>query len=197
LAADQESKLKRAELGGQLVEIKSRIRDYDKRIAKVDKALSEAKAARKWLKHLEKMREQLHRNGLPTAVAQAYLRLLEDQINETLRAFDDPFYVEADDNLTFNVFFPDGREMTAQRLSGGEKTVLAIAFRLAVYSLFTENIGLMVLDEPTAGLDERNMENLEQALRNLNEICRNQGLQIVMITHEHGLAHVFDEVLQC
>jgi len=197
LAEDHLAEVELGKVKGQLEEVETRIEDYAARIAKVQVAIEKSKAARKWIKHLEKIRENLHRDGLPTTVAQAYLRLLEDEINETLHAFDDPFYVEADDSLTFNVFFPDGREMPAQRLSGGEKVVLALAFRLAVYSLFTDNIGLMVLDEPTSGLDERNMENLERALQNLNELCKTQGLQIVMITHEKQLAHVFDEVLNC
>ena len=69
---------------------------------------------------------------------------------------------------------------SAGRLSGGEKVLLGISFRVAVNSMFAIDLGLLVLDEPTAGLDKGNLACLHVAFERLRELSRSRGLQIVM-----------------
>ena len=62
-------------------------------------------------------------------------------------------------------------------ISGGEKRLAAIAGILAMES------NILVLDEPTAGLDESGCEALTSILKNLNA----QGKTIILISHDSGL----------
>jgi DNA repair exonuclease SbcCD ATPase subunit len=131
---------------------------------------------------------------LPKIVAQHFLENMVDEINKTLEEFESPFLVKADDNLNFIAHKADGKE-TAARLSGGEKVILALAFRFVVNSLFAGEVGMMVLDEPTAGLDVDNMGNLARVLGQVSQLTRKRGQQLVLITHDRRLEKVFDNII--
>ena len=62
-------------------------------------------------------------------------------------------------------------------ISGGEKRLVAIAGILAMESQ------ILVLDEPTAGLDAFGYENLKTILTNLHE----EGKTIILVSHDNEL----------
>ena len=62
-------------------------------------------------------------------------------------------------------------------ISGGEKRLVAIAGILAMQG------SILVLDEPTAGLDESGCEALTSILKNLNA----EGKTIILISHDSEL----------
>jgi cobalt/nickel transport system ATP-binding protein len=72
----------------------------------------------------------------------------------------------------------EGYEKTApHHLSGGQKKRVAIAGILAMKP------EIMVLDEPTAGLDPQGVTNLTKLLKELND----EGITIIISTHEVDL----------
>ncbi|MDD2620262.1 MAG: ATP-binding cassette domain-containing protein [Syntrophomonadaceae bacterium] len=73
------------------------------------------------------------------------------------------------------------KERSTAKLSGGEKRRLAIAGILAL------NPRYLLLDEPTAGLDQE-MQTL--LLDNLRELHQIRGMTIVMVSHH--LTHILD-----
>ena len=76
----------------------------------------------------------------------------------------------------------DGYEKTApHHLSGGQKKRVAIAGILAMKP------EVMVLDEPTAGLDPQGVENLTKLLKELNE----EGYTIIISTHDVDLVPTY------
>lgn len=138
-----------------------------------------------------------HWSNLPKLVSQKNLELVVADINNNLALFDNPFYVEADEDLNFKVFIPTAGgffQVKAKQLSGGQKVVLAIAFRLAVDKVFGNDVGMLFLDEPTAGLDEDNLNYFHNALTLLSN--HNNGRQIVIITHVQGFSSVYDNVIE-
>ena len=75
-----------------------------------------------------------------------------------------------------------GYEKTApHHLSGGQKKRVAIAGILAMKP------EVMVLDEPTAGLDPQGVENLTKLLKELNE----EGYTIIVSTHDVDLVPTY------
>lgn len=157
--------------------------------------LREKAKIRNLLHIVDEAGEIFHWNNLPKTVAQANMALLVDDINDNLSMFNNPFYVEADHDLTFKVFFPGQPAVKAKQLSGGQKVVLAIAFRAAIDRVFGHNVGMMFLDEPTAGLDADNVEYFHTALQQLAKKV-SSSRQLVVITHVQELSNVFDQLVE-
>lgn len=151
---------------------------------------------REWLAVAETAREAL--KNAPRLVAQRNLKRLETSINELLQVFGVNFVVTvADDGTTnFRAKFIDGRDVPAQRLSIGQKTVLALAFRVAVNAMFAEEIGLLALDEPTASLDAARIRALAPVLEKLRDLSTAKGLQCLLVTHASNLSHLFESTIE-
>lgn len=187
---------RRAEMEGRVASLGRSIADLDAEMLRLRRQQDEAVRLVGCRDHLEDMRSVVHYTALPKLVSAHHLGRLTDEVNTYLQLFESPFRVEVDDKLSFTaVFTQGGRRRPAGRLSGGQKVVLALAFRLSVNNAFAKDLGLLCLDEPTVGLDEANLHSLENALGRLRELARSTGLQVVMVTHERSLAHMFDHVI--
>lgn len=71
-------------------------------------------------------------------------------------------------------------------LSGGERQRVAIARALAA------NPDFLLLDEPTGNIDSKTARELMTLIKDLN---RNQGVTIVMVTHDHNMAEYATRIL--
>ncbi len=172
------------------------IRADEMALVQLEEVERTAAAEQAWADYCNEMRHILHRDNLPRLVAQNYLELMQDEINNLLVRFGSVFSVQADESLSFTATFHDGRKIPAGRLSGGEKVLLALAFRVAVNDIFAKDLGLLILDEPTAGLDEGNLGCLRVAIQRLKELSTARGLQVIMITHERELSKLFDHTIE-
>src|SRR5690606_3364754 len=112
-----------------------------------------------------------------------------------LEMFNSPFQIKADNNLSIFVKKKNTKWFKALRLSGGEKVVLALAIRLAISSLFARELGILVLDEPTAGMDTDNVDYLCDVLSSLGAVLRKEDEQVIMVTHDMRLERAFDDVI--
>lgn len=72
----------------------------------------------------------------------------------------------------------------AQKLSGGEKQRLILGRALAL------QCDVLMLDEPTASLDEKNSE---MVLRNIISFAKERELSLIIITHDLRLANIYSE----
>lgn len=142
-----------------------------------------------------------YRNG-PRVLTRSVMSALTESVNRYLDKFGSPFTVEAaGEGMGFRVRFCDGRPMPetppdASMLSGGQKIALAVAFRFAVYTLFSNKLGLLSLDEPTAYLDDETIARFGDLLQRIAQIARNGSLQVLMATHEASLGPCFDQTIE-
>ena len=89
----------------------------------------------------------------------------------------------------------NGYEHSYQTLSGGEKSALALAYRLALNALvksvsasMQEN--LLILDEPTDGFSKEQLSRMRAVLDELD--CK----QVLLVSHERELEAFADKVLR-
>lgn len=172
------------------------LQSIDADLAKAKLDTEKAKKLTEWRKLAETARAAL--KSAPRLVAKRNLKQLEHAINELLQIFNVNFFVRVstDGTPTFIAEFYDGRRQVAQRLSIGQKTVLALAFRVAVNAMFAEEIGLLALDEPTAALDAIRVRALAPVLEKLRNLSTTKGLQCLLVTHATSLSHLFESTIE-
>src|SRR6266487_2537206 len=99
--------------------------------------------------------------------------------------------VEADSNFT-PIITQSGYSLSVNSLSGGEKTSVALAYRLALNTMLKKVAGmdnaLLILDEPTDGFGKDQLIRLRQVLNELN------SAQIIMVSHERELESFVDKI---
>jgi len=184
-----------AGLEGRMNEIVVSLNNTNRQLASLTTRLERGQKTRNLIDQLTAIREQVfHRTKLPQAVALANLRRMEKSINSELEQFGSPFWAETSSDLSFIVHRPGIPGFPAAKLSGGMKGVLAIAFRTSLTSLFGD-LGMMSLDEPTAGMDVNNVSFLAGALQSYAVKVRGRR-QVILISHNRELIPSFDQVIE-
>lgn len=82
---------------------------------------------------------------------------------------------------------PDQQKRRPAKLSGGQQQRVAIARALANHP------SLILADEPTGNLDS---ETGEQIFQLLQQLCREEQVTIILVTHDQALAQQCDRVLE-
>lgn len=164
-------------------------------IDRVALLIERSQTAVNWLSDLTKVKEFSHKDEFPKLAAQRWLELVSATVNETLAEFDSPFYVETGDDLTFVAVKPSGRREPAERLSGGEKMLLSLSFRFAVNKLLMGDVGIMILDEPTAGVDKANVGHMADIFLKVGAYAKSKGAQLIVITHDESLQRAFNQTV--
>ena len=183
-----------ATIDGQLTEIGKKRDEARKSLEALKAVMKRQKKLRKAAKLLERARDVFHWSALPWQVAQGNLMRMEADINDALGWFGNPFWVAADESLGFTVHIPGRTEKRAEALSGGQKVILAVAFRSGANAVFNTDLGMMFLDEPTSGLDADNLGYFEEALQSLAAQVRGKR-QLIIVTHAANLRSGFDQVI--
>lgn len=110
--------------------------------------------------------------------------LIED--NEIDVRLDEEFAIKVEQN---------GFDIDIKNLSGGEKSSLAIAYRLGLKKIIEDSLkgeqrlNLLILDEPTDGFSNEQIDRLGNILKesNLN--------QIILVSHDEKIESIADRVL--
>lgn len=146
---------------------------------------------------LHALADMFHIKAFPAKVACDIYRKLTEKIRIYLTEFNAPFTVEFVEGGDFFCHFDNGTVQLAARLSGGEKMLLSIAFRLALHSVFAQDDtgGFVMLDEPTTFLDSRNRGALTDVLKRLKESPVFSDLQIFIVTHDEMLRPLFNSLV--
>jgi len=88
------------------------------------------------------------------------------------------------------VYDNSGYKREASALSGGERTSLSLALRLAIAQLLDIRFKLIILDEPTDGMDNIRLESLKELFLEFKR--KNPDYQMIIITHEEDLSEIAD-----
>ena len=89
-------------------------------------------------------------------------------------------------NMLERVGLSDRSTHRVEDLSGGEQQRVALARALAMRPK------LLLADEPTGNLDEKNSKSVHRLISELN---REMGMTVIVVTHNHDLADMMDRNL--
>lgn len=192
--------LRLAAVTGRLEQLQTSINSLFGTLDVLTKEMNDQKDYRKTMDTLQRVRDWFHYANGPKKVINSLLEEKCARTNDFLEKFGAPFAVEPDwEEVSFRYYYHDGRGVPedlapVKELSGGERVVLAVAFRFASYCMFAEQIGLLTLDEPTVYLDQNNIENFCTLLEKVRDVADKMDLQILISTHEVKLTPFFSGV---
>ncbi len=126
---------------------------------------------------------------------------LQRQFNEFFREWfkmlmeDDTLNVRLDDEFS-PVIEQNGYESSVENLSGGEKTSLALAYRLSLNKVINDFVSdiktkdLIILDEPTDGFSTEQLDKLRDVLEQLNL------KQVIIVSHEAKIESFVERIIR-
>lgn len=192
----EESYSKLTQINYQIKELESSLNNLNKKLIDISEQENRIASYLKLKSDLQYIRDILHRDKYPRIVALKYMKKLEAYINKYLEHFDASFKLFIEQNLEFTCRFSNNIQLSAMRLSGGEKVMLSIAYRFACVELFTRHINFIILDEPTIYLDESSIEKLAFIIKLLSDYAKRHNKQIIIITHEEALVPYGDHHIE-
>jgi len=137
-----------------------------------------------------------------TEIRAKNINTLNKYINEMfgLMSIDSAYsHVILDNEYNIQVFKKDGIPLDPKHLSGGERAILNIVFRCAIYRLLAHGFSSasnatlppIIMDEPTTYLDREHVKQLIQLLDSMKSLGVDQ---ILVVTHDDTLIDAADTV---
>ena len=165
----------------------------------IEKLEKEKNALAKLVHDLRRARKALGKDGLPKLIRILAKSIIERHMQEILTHFNIEFMdVRLTDDYDVILVTPDGHEKSFRMLSGGEKTAIALAFRIAFARMLAGRgrINTLILDEPTLFLDEHRKRELINILR--YGWSGGTGIlpQLIVVTHDRELEEAADLIIE-
>ncbi len=107
----------------------------------------------------------------------------------------DSFEVHIDESFT-PLMIKDETEMDYAFLSGGERTAVALAYRLALNQTINSLLSkiktrdIVILDEPTDGFSDTQLQRMKYVLKELN------ARQLIIVSHEQKIEEFADSMIK-
>ncbi len=165
----------------------------EKRIQNAEQKLKQKILAEKVSKLISGLR-MAYREVVPV-LRKMYIESLRNSVQSVMDSLtiqtERSLYVDVDDEYTPTLVEASGFRRDVNLISGGERTWLALAYRIGLGQLIMEaktgqNFELLILDEPTEalGTEDGSINALATAISNLKMIR-----QIITVTHSEELAN--------
>ncbi len=140
---------------------------------------------------LAKIRKAFDRDGIPAMIRKDAAGFMTNRTNHYLNSFSldiDDLDIDQDFNISV---FRGGIKESVDNLSGGEKTAIAFAVRLAIAEFLLRNVSVLVMDEPTTYLDEERRNSLKEIIE---YSLKDEDIipQMIMISHHREMISAAD-----
>lgn len=182
------------------VEVSRRINDLKERLDHAQQKMERMRRIEKILELIEGIRGAYRsiqprlRRELVSVLERAVQRVLDSLVG----AQGPTLIVRIDETYTPLVKSEEGYERGVSNLSGGERTLLAFAYRLGLGQLITQSraghgLYMLLLDEPTESLgrEDGSIDRLAEAISKLKAIE-----QIIAVTHSEAFAEKAEHVIR-
>jgi len=195
------SEEKLAEIG--IAELKKESELTQRTINTLEKILSEKESAKQKLSELQDLSDWLSNSfaGLIEFIERNVLLKLRAEFSNLFNKWfnmlvtDESLQVRLDENFT-PLILQNQTEMDYSFLSGGERTAVALAYRLALNQTINSVLSqiktrdIIILDEPTDGLSELQVDKIKDILEELN------AAQLIIVSHEQKIEGFVDHTIR-
>ena len=189
------------QLEATAAQLKVQANGIRRRLLEIENKIKLDEEKRAVIQELQRIVNAFSRQGIPMAYVQHKFDSLVSMTQDNLEIMDANFAIIPHPNKPVSLQFyrvdePGQVLFDHDKLSGGQKVRLSIAFLLAVQQLVIPDLGFLVLDEPSTHLDEEARENLKELLLNLNQQLESTDTQILVCDHARELEPAFVNVIQ-
>lgn len=181
-------------------EAAARIEDFRERLEHAHRKMERAKKIEKLLEVIDGIRNAYR--SIQPKLRTEFVRILERTVQKVL---DDivgeeaiPLTARIDATYTPIIISQEGYEREIPYLSGGERTLLAFAYRFALGQLIMQartghGLPMLLLDEPTESLgrEDRSVDRLAETIARLKAVE-----QIIAVTHNEAFAEKATHVIR-
>lgn len=178
--------------------LKDRLELYTKSIAIKKKNLEELKKKIKeqqidvlYVESCNKVRKVLHKEQAPAMAIRSYLNDLGDNLSKWVASFGGNYTLTPFENW-YCAQFPT-HYVDLRKLSGAEKLIFGLSWHLSVRDTSLGTFPMVILDEPTYGMDSKRIDALCKSLTKWKELQPDH--QMLVVTHDSRLADLADHVI--
>ncbi|OKY78734.1 MAG: ATPase involved in DNA repair SbcC [Candidatus Methanohalarchaeum thermophilum] len=180
---------------------KSEHKTKTKTLKKHKKEIKEKEKAKSLEKEINKKEEWLKNLGtLSSTIESQFMLKLQKQFNSIFNNWFNTLVEEDELDVRVNEKFTPiierrGEDTKYRKLSGGERTSVALAYRLALNSVINSLIedintqNFIILDEPTDGFSTEQLDKIRDII---NQLKMNQ---IIIVSHEPKIESYVDNVI--
>jgi exonuclease SbcC len=191
----EDLKKRKGSIEGELSRLEKIVREREEKISELERRISMKPSLERSLKILRILEKSIFgREGLLSQIlTQIVARRLEEEVNKALETFLRQFRVSIERDFSIVIRSPGEALLGINSLSGGERTMLAIAFRVALAKTLLGRLpGLMILDEPTQNLDAENKARLFEMVREIAGLLE----QVIVVTHDEEIIEKADNIVR-
>ncbi|MCD6241609.1 SMC family ATPase [Candidatus Bathyarchaeota archaeon] len=180
-------------------DVGKKIDDFKKRIEGAQEKIKKLEKSTEILEIIDNIRDG-YRNIQPK-LRREFVRTLErfvQHILDTLTGNETTFLQVKIDESYSPIVISESHQREVTNLSGGERTLLAFAYRLGIGQLIMQSktghgLRLLILDEPTESLgrEDGSIDRLAEAISRLKTIE-----QIIAVTHSEAFAEKAEHVIR-
>jgi exonuclease SbcC len=186
----------------KVAELKKEIEVFSRQITDLKSEIERTEKIKLQLNYLTELENWLSKQFI-TLISYIEKNVMIKLKTEFSKLFAEWFYVLVSD--TFNVRLSDDftpiieqqdYEIDYAHLSGGERTAIALAYRLALNQVINSLMSkiktrdLVILDEPTDGFSEQQLDKMRDVLQQLNV------KQLILVSHEQKIEGFVSNIIK-
>lgn len=172
----------------QIAVVETNIQHYEKQLKQLQEQKAYAEVIERKRLELQRAADVFRKDALPKTVSSKLVCYVADRQERYRDWFSLRYKIRLDpDTFEIRVIDEEGTEHNFQSLSGGQRKIAAVTFRLAVADVMAGKFGFMVLDEPLAGVDEDGVNEFGSLLAVLGEQLRKEDRVLWVLTHDKSL----------
>lgn len=188
--------IKKATLSKELALIEEQFKKIEEEIKKILEAkgrLNKLKSFKYWIEE--------HFSNIVMLMEKQVMSTLHYEFNELFKEWfnmlmgEETITARLDEDFT-PIVEQNNYEMEIESLSGGEKTSLALAYRLALNKVINDithgikTKDIIILDEPTDGFSSQQLDKVRDVIRALNM------KQVIIVSHEQKIESFVDNIIR-
>jgi len=186
----------------KFAELRREIKVFSEQIQEIKKKIEKTEQIKKELNYLSELEDWISKKFMPVIsfVEKNVLVKLKSEFSKLfsewfLMLVSDNFHVSLDDDFT-PIIEQQDYEIDYNYLSGGERTAIALAYRLALNQVINSLLSkiktkdIVILDEPTDGFSSTQLDKMRGVLEQLNVA------QLIIVSHEQKIEGFVDNVIR-